>query len=65
MTLSTIYRQTIRFGCRSLSTHQDEAVLLGAPINSLTMDDLEAFFWLVFGYDPRRLAPPGYRTARP
>lgn len=59
------YRQTIRYGCIVLSSHEDEAVLLGARVNSLTMDDLEAYFWLVFGYDPRRHAPPEYRTARP
>jgi hypothetical protein len=64
MTPSAIYRQTVRFGCRALSTHQDEAVLLGTPINNLRMPDLEAFFELVFGFNPRRLAPPEYRTAR-
>jgi hypothetical protein len=65
MTPSAIYRQFVRFGCRSLSTYEDEAVLLGTPINSLLMDDLEAFFELVFGWHPRRHAPPGYRPARP
>jgi hypothetical protein len=64
MTPSAIYRQLVRFGCRALSTHEDEAALLGTPINLLPMDDLEAFFELVFGFSPRRLAPPGYRTGR-
>ena len=32
-----IYRQQVRFWCRLLSTHEDEAALLGLrPINALT-----------------------------
>ena len=59
-----IYRQQVRFWCRLLSTHEDEAALLGTPINRLTMDDLEAFFELLFDCNPRRLASEDYRPRR-
>ena len=64
-TASKQYRQTLRYGCIVLSSPEDEAALLGARVNSLIMDDLEAYYELVFGSEPRRLAPPEYRTARP
>lgn len=62
---SEVYRwHLLRYACRAFASREDEAVLLGVPINNLPMDDLEAFFELVMGFHPRRLAPPEYRTAR-
>lgn len=59
------YRQDLRWGVRYLASPGMEEVLLGSKIADLGMDDLEAYFELVFGSDPRRLAPPEYRAARP
>lgn len=55
------YRQEMRFGVRTLASVGMEAVLLGVRISQLRMDDLEAYFELVFGYHPRCLAPAEYR----
>ena len=65
MSPSAIYRQTVRWGCHYLSTYEERAILLGTPINSLLLADLEAFYELVFGCGPRRLAPLAYRPTRP
>jgi hypothetical protein len=62
---SHIYRQNIRFALRAFSSLDDEARLFVTPINRMLMDDLEAAFELVMGFDPLHVAPSEYRTVRP
>lgn len=56
------YRQDMQYAARTLSTPDEEAVLLGEPINRLCMDDLEAYCALLFG---KPLQPPlNYKSRR-
>ena len=57
------YRDFLR-GVRMFLTPDEEAMLMGVPVNNLTMDDLEALFALIIGADPRCLAPVNYRSQR-
>jgi hypothetical protein len=61
---SIIYRRFLKTGLVMLTTYEELKVLLGRAISDLTMDDLEAFWVLVFGTNPRRHAPPGYNPRR-
>lgn len=63
---SHIYREYMRCGLRLLMGREHEALLweFGETIGTLCMNDLEALFELVFGVNPRDLAPPSYRAQR-
>ena len=68
------YRRNLRYGVRVLATAELEAALCPRPenkndpvnwaINDMSMDQLETAFELLFGSDPRRLAPKDYRPRR-
>lgn len=59
------YRQWMRECVRMWAFPEHTAALCGQNINDLRMRDLEAFFELIFGDNPRDRAPPGYRPTRP
>ena len=63
-TPAAIYRQDMRYGVRLFGTPETVAMLLGTPVASLLMDDLEAYYALVMDHDPRCLAPAEYRSQR-
>jgi hypothetical protein len=56
------YRERMRYAIRTLSTPEEEAILLGEPVNRCTMDTLEAYIALMF--DKPLPPPPGYKKRR-
>jgi len=58
---SHTYREYMRRGLRLLMSPEHEKLLGDDTIGTLHMNDLEALFELVFGVNPRTLAPPNYR----
>jgi hypothetical protein len=55
------YRQYMRYAAHTLSTPTEEALLMGKPVNKLSMDELEAYCDLMFG---KPLSPPADYTSR-
>jgi hypothetical protein len=55
---SAAYREWLKEGCRMFSTHDEEAMLLNGvkSFSYLVMNDLEASFELVMGYNPQQAA---------
>jgi hypothetical protein len=56
--------RTLRWGAIYLALPEHEALLCGQKVNDLSMDDLEAYCELIFGFSLRPLAPAEYRTVR-
>ena len=58
-----MYRKTLKRGLVALMGREHWDLLMGETLSGLWMDDLEALFELVFGWNPRHLAPAEYRPS--